>query len=208
MKKLTIISLFFLSVQLIGQVNSTEKCSLLQLRNFERTSFSFEEKSQDSLPPVQKGRILSEFLIGNIIGFGSAIPSYLIGAGIGLTLNEPHHWVSPTGVLSVILAYPFAVAYGVYIIGNIGIEEGSYWSTLLGTLGGISVGIGVGYLAHDLDNNNTLTTVALLCPSVGAIIGFNSSRRLETNPYSFKIEQNKYSILKPDYSIQLLRVNF
>jgi len=132
----------------------------------------------------------------------------LIGAGIGLTLNEPHHWVSPTGVLSVILAYPFAVAYGVYIIGNIGIEEGSYWSTLLGTLGGISVGIGVGYLAHDLDNNNTLTTVALLCPSVGAIIGFNSSRRLETNTYSFKIEQNKYSILKPDYSIQLLRVNF
>lgn len=208
MKKLTIISLIFLSMQLFAQVNSIEKGSLLQLRNFELKSFSFEEKLQDSLPPVSKGRIVSEFFIGNIIGVGGIIPGYLIGAAIGPLSGHNQLSVSGAGLITAFVTYPLALAYGVYIIGNIGIEEGSYWSTFWGTICGVGVGIGLNSAANYVNNSKTLYTIPFLCPSVGAIIGFNSSRRLETIGYSFKIEQNKYSILKPEFSMQLLRVNF
>jgi len=208
MKKLTIVSLFFLSVQLFAQVNSTEKSSLLQLRNFEHSNFSFEEKSKDSLPPVSTGKVFAEFFGGNLIGYGLMFPSLLLSAGIISLGGENNKWTSATGALTFILSYPFAIAYGVYVVGNIGDVEGSYWSTFLGTLGGIGVSVGVGMLSKKSENYHGVNVFTLLFPSVGAIIGFNSSRRLETNTYSFKVEQNKYSILKPDYSIQLLRVNF
>ena len=136
------------------------------------------------------------------------MPSYLLGAGFEWMIGKSTGFISEIGALSMILAYPFAVSYGVYIIGNIGIEDGSYWSTFWGTLGGIGSAIGIAVVASKLDDNKTLYTVASFCPSVGAIIGFNSSRRLESNYSTFKVEQNKYSILKPDFSMQLFRINF
>jgi len=208
MKKLTILSLIFLSAQLFAQVKSIEKSSLLQLRSFERTSFSFEEKSKDSLPPISTGKVFAEFFCGNIIGYGLMFPSFLLSAGIISLGGENNKWVSATGILTFVLSYPLAIAYGVYVVGNIGDEEGSYWSTFWGTLGGIGVSIGVGMLPKKSENYHGVNVFTLLFPSVGAIIGFNSSRRLESNMYSFKVEQNKYSILKPDFSFQLLRVNF
>lgn len=208
MKKLTIIFLIFLSTQLIAQVNSIDKGSLLQLRNFERTSFSFEEKSQDSLPPISKGKIISEYVLGSGMGLGLSLLCAAIGAGIGSLAGEDAMYGSPSAALAFIFSYPFCLAYGVYTVGNIGAEEGSYWSTFWGTLGGIGTGILIGAIGSKLHDNPTLYGIALLCPSAGAVIGFNSSRRLETNTYSFKVEQNKYSILKPDFSLQLFRINF
>ena len=115
---------------------------------------------------------------------------------------------SKIGALTAFVSLPFSFAYGVYLIGNIGMEEGSYWSTFDGALWGVGVGIGIIAAVWKSDNNSVLIAVALCSPSIGAIIGFNSSRRLESNMYSFKVEQNKYSILKPDFSMQLFRVNF
>ncbi len=208
MKKLTIVSLICLSMQLFAQVNSTVKGSLLQLRNFERTSFSFQEKSKDSLPPVSTGKIFAEFFGGNTIGFGLSLVGGAVGAGIGDIIKTKPKDIYLPATIGILLSYPFSVAYGVYVIGNIGVEDGSYWSTFQGTLWGVGVALSLGAIGSKLHDNPTLYGIAVFCPSIGAIIGFNSSRRLETNTYSFKIEQNKYSILKPDFSIQLLRVNF
>ncbi|MFA6597506.1 MAG: hypothetical protein WCS69_07275 [Ignavibacteriaceae bacterium] len=142
------------------------------------------------------------------MGFGLSILCGAVGAGIGSLAGEDMMYGSGSAALAFIISYPFTLAYGVYVIGNIGVQEGSYWSTFWGTLGGIGAGIAIATVANKLHDNKNLYTVASFCPSAGAIIGFNSSRRLETNTYSFKIEQNKYSILKPDFSFQLLRVNF
>ena len=208
MKKPTIISMIFLSVQLFAQVNPTEKGSLLQLRNFERTSFSFEVKSQDSLPPISSGKIVAEFIGGNIIGLGLMFVGGAVGAGIGDIIKTKPADIYLPATLGFLLSYPFSVAYGVYVIGNIGVEEGSYWSTFQGALYGVGVGLSIAAIGSKVHDNSNLYGIAAFCPSVGAIIGFNSSRRLETNTSTFKLEQNKYSILQPDFSLQLLRVNF
>jgi len=68
--------------------------------------------------------------------------------------------------------------------------------------------MGIATIGSQLDDNKTLYTVAAFCPSAGAIIGFNSSRRLESEKVSYKIEPTNNQILKPDFSFQLFRINF
>lgn len=208
MKRLAIVSIIFLSAQLFSQITKTEEGSMLQLRTFQHVNDLFEEKPQDSLPPVTTGKIFTELLMGNMIGMISIFPSYLVGVGIGSLAGEDQQYFSGAGLLTVLLAYPFSLTLGVYVIGNVGVGEGSYWTTFLGTLGGIGVALGIGAIGSKLHDNQTLYGIALLCPSVGAVVGYNSSRRLESNSYSFKVEQTNYSILKPDFSFQLFRVNF
>ena len=215
MKKLTIISLIFLSVQLLSQDNSTEKSSLLQLRNFERTSFSIEENSQDSLPPIS----LPKFILQSVVGIG-------LGFAVGDLFKKNFEATSTSGgdgpdfrpIIWFLIGDALGSGLGVYLIGNYGSTNGNLFYTLLGSAFGTFCGA--------LLSGGTETAVPLiLLPTAGALFLFNATREFDDD-YSdtaiLNIKNEKVHFGTPRifltridetsnklrYNFELLRVNF
>lgn len=138
-------------------------------------------------PALEPLRISGEVLAGNLAGIGG----YFLGNALGhhIASRWPDQSETTRYFISDGMAYTgaaFATAGGVYAVGTIGDQTGSFSATLLGT----GVGAGVAwvldrtFLADDnspsASASQTRWTQALvksLLPSIGATIGFNSSRR-------------------------------
>ena len=136
-----------------------------------------------------KQRLPQAFVIaGNVAGLGG----YFVGQAVGDQIAS--RWPDQNEHTSVFIttgfAYTgaaFATAGGVYAVGSIGDQRGSFSATMLGA----GVGAGVAWvldrtLFADGDDSasgsRTRWTQTLLnstLPSIGATIGFNSSRRFQ-----------------------------
>ena len=158
-------------------------------------SINVENKKQNHLkPPRSVIRIAGEILAGAAAGFAVAVPAeYVIGAGVdksGLAGFET--------LIKMILVLPpvygLGSAVGVYLLGNIGKQTGSFLLTLgCGLLGGL-VMLGMLIVLSVLSEVLivgverivlwTLGVIILLIPAIIATLGFNSSRRYKEPPSS------------------------
>jgi len=133
-------------------------------------------------PPVSKGRIIGEVLaamaaMGVVGGLGGVI-------FIKAYYNAFHDKDCMAGLagLSVWIRLvcpfliPLAAATTVYLIGRIGEQTGSFWATLGLSIVGPILGMIAGKIALSFDTWAHLEC-ALLVPSLGAVIGFNLTRR-------------------------------
>ena len=137
-------------------------------------------------PALEPLRITGEVVVGNIAGLGG----YFVGQALGNHIAS--RWPDQNEHTSVFIttgfAYTgaaFATAGGVYAVGSMGDQRGSFSATMLGT----GVGAGVAWvldrtLFSDIDDTASgsrtrwaQTLLNSLLPSIGATIGFNSSRR-------------------------------
>ncbi len=159
-------------VQLSGQIY------LLELANVESKEEQYEK------PPLSKGRIAGEILAGGAVGavlaLGGGLACGAIGREIGHAISDSSGknesglcagWFDAECkgffigiIVGVTLGYVLGTATGVYLIGNIGNETGSFSRALLGTIAGGCV------------------PVPFLGSAIGATFMFNTTRRYKSPP--------------------------
>jgi hypothetical protein len=124
-------------------------------------------------PPPSMGRIAGELLLGGLVGAGGALVGLLMGAAICEDSGQScDAWAIGGAYAGSIAAIPF----GVRAAGAIGDQTGSLGATYLGGLLG-----GAGGLLMLANGRSSITAVGLvLAPSVGAVIGFNTTRRYKS----------------------------
>jgi len=113
-------------------------------------------------------RIGGEFAAGGAGGFIVGI----IGGGIGARLDNSNDCFWGSCLFpGFLIGYPIGAAAGVYLIGNIGNETGSFWATLGGSILGWILALEV------IDTSSHDWGLILVAAPIGGIIGFNLTRR-------------------------------
>jgi len=123
-------------------------------------------------PPASAGRLSGELLLGMVVGTGGALIGALLGNGLCIGGGENNDCdASLIGG-----AYVGAVAtipIGVRAVGTSGDQTGSLGMTYLGSLLG-----GLGGLLMLANGRENITALGLIfAPPLGAVIGFNATRR-------------------------------
>jgi hypothetical protein len=136
-------------------------------------------QSSGPTPNINISRISGEFAAGGVFGF---LLSYVF-AGIGyktIGLQDEED----SGMLGAFVGFFAGAAvgssFGVYIIGNIGNQTGSYGATLLGS----TLGIGISLITLSDPDDSAFWIKLYTLPALGGIMGFNASRRYKTMPAS------------------------
>lgn len=145
-------------------------------------------EAQRARPPLSAGRVTGELVAGTYVG----IASYLIGRYAGeriadLAGAERDATIRRAGIASGVLIAGLATAGTVYGIGNVDGQTGEFDATYLGTGVGFVAGwaLSRAILGPEERPKQGMSTAArwatanviALLPSIGATIGFNSSRR-------------------------------
>ncbi len=122
-------------------------------------------------PPLNTGRIALE----SVAGFGGGIVTAIAGVFIGDMIGPDDCYGAPLcisrgAMVGMMIGYPIGTAIGVYAVGNIGNQTGSFWTTLAGSASGFFIGA---LVAGAVENEIPfiLTSVA------GPVIAFNMSRK-------------------------------
>lgn len=146
-------------------------------------------QAQQSRPPLSAGRVTGQLVGGTYAGIGG----FLVGRFVGERLAdiggaESDQAMDRIGITAGVLVAGVATAGTVYGIGNIGDQTGDFDATYLGT--------GVGFVAGwalsrailgpaerprqgmSTAMRWTMANVIALLPSIGATVGFNSTRRM------------------------------
>jgi hypothetical protein len=145
------------------------------------------EAQRAARPTLEPLRVTGEVVVGSYAGIGG----YFLGSALGHHIAErwPDGSATTNDFITSGFAYSgaaFATAGGVYMVGASGNQRGSFSATMLGT----GVGAGLAWVLDQTffsndgndsaDASRTRWTQALvksLLPSIGATVGFNSSRR-------------------------------
>lgn len=139
-------------------------------------------------PRLDTGRVAAEALGGAYAGIGGFMLGRYVGMEVGemvgvdsdVTRRRVGHF---TGAAFGTLA----TAGFVYAVGSIGDTAGDFNATLLGTGVGLVAGAAIGRLIFPAGDTSgmsskarwaTINVLALL-PSIGATVGFNSTRRFQ-----------------------------
>ena len=213
MKKLTIISLIFLSAQLLSQTQSLAyRKPFSENLQLQIDSLSSEKRSSE-FPSIKK------MVFQEIGGLGMGSLGSLLGGLLGVIGNE-HMGEGPSlgFVVGVIAGFALGNAAGVYWVGNTKEVQGSFGYTLLGSCTGITAGL---YIA-----NLTKSVIPFfILPGVGGIIAFYLSAE-EVVPAKtdalIQIQNDKVQFGAPRifltridetsnklrYNFELLRLNF
>ncbi len=146
-------------------------------------------EAQQARPALSAGRVTGQLVAGTYVGIGG----FLVGRFVGERLAdlggaESDRAMKVVGSFTGILVAGVATAGSVYGIGNIGEQTGDFDATYLGT--------GVGFVASWALSRAILgpaerpregmstaarwatANVMALLPSIGATVGFNSTRRV------------------------------
>jgi len=150
---------------------------LLGVTNVENRAPRYEK------PPLSVLRIAGEILAGTVGGFAGVVgPISVFSSG------ESEDWGGFFAVLCVVpITYPLGSAIGVYLVGNIGNETGSFLATLGGSILGFGVVIAglAGAIAVE-ERTEDLLGIAIYttawAPTIGATIGLNLTRRYKSPP--------------------------
>jgi len=196
---LIIILLF--NYKLYSSTIGMDRFSDLKFRNYTENqsivNINYEEANKDSIsdnkiygniiPPLSFYRIAGEcvggFVVGAVGAYGLII-LYSMGA-------DKNIWGGDIGVSIIIsdIGWILGNELGVYIVGNIGNETGSLLKTIIyGTaisIGVQAISMGFYYLSMEEGQSNIYTlyeSAMMLGPTIGAIIGFNITRKYKKQP--------------------------
>jgi hypothetical protein len=130
---------------------------------------------------------------GGALGFAGLMGGMIIGAEegcyeLGCGMGE--------GLIGLTIGHTLGSAIGVYLVGNIGNETGSFLATLGGSILGGGLGLTFVFLSGEL-----LPFPLLVCPPIGATIGFNLTRRYKSPPTSetalINVRDSQISLVVP-----------
>lgn len=156
--------------------------------------------------PSAGEELIGQFFGGNLggiaLGFGTGYVGYL------LTKRGHGHWDGAEGlILGFVAGHCAGSIIGVYGIGSSKNFTGDVGSTILGGVLGTGAGIGTLFIAP----NEVVAWSTLAFPTVGAMVGFNSTLRyktLENNNKSELKDLGSQLKIKNDFEMQVLKVNF
>ena len=139
------------------------------------------KKQKPRKPPLGPARIAGELLAGTLGG--------IIGVGplIELARDKYSEWGFGY-ILMFLLTYPLGgliSTVGVYLVGIIGNQIGSFWATLGCTVLGASAAFIIAFAAdigHWAVGNGALFAILCAAPTLGAVVGFNLTRRYKSPP--------------------------
>lgn len=146
--------------------------------------------AQRARPPLAAGRIAGELVAGTYVGIGGFLVGRFAGERMAEILGaETDATIRRVGVTSGVLVAGLATAGTVYGIGNIDDQTGDFSATYLGTGVGFVAGWALArvFLGPEERPREGMSTAArwaaanviALLPSIGATVGFNSSRRFK-----------------------------
>jgi hypothetical protein len=140
---------------------------------------SWGEAGQAQRPPVKTGKVAAQILAGVGVTGGMFALSILTASESTLDDDEAMRRRATTWMVFGGAALTPAV---VYLIGNHGPQQGSLGKTYLYAAVGAAVGGVLLYLAFETDSDALgifALTVSTFAPAVGAVIGYNASRRYD-----------------------------
>lgn len=125
-------------------------------------------------PPPSIGRISGEILLGMVVGAGGALIGALLGNAMCIGgSSSDGSGCDDSAIGGAYIGAIATIPIGVRSVGNSGDQTGSLGMTYLGSLiGGVG---GLLMLANGRDNITALGLI--LAPPLGAVIGFNATRR-------------------------------
>jgi len=153
-------------------------------RQMERRAIAIESRSQAqaaaaedaTTPPFSVLRVIGEIAAGSGIALVMAIPGAAIGRAVDCQGDEAceNQEFGPAGLwVGAYMGASLGFALGVYAVGSIGDETGSFWAT---TLSGVAGGLlGAGLLTTSDDAGGFF----LLLPVVGSLTAFNVTREYD-----------------------------
>ena len=132
-------------------------------------------------PPPSVGRIAGEIAVGEVGGWVGIIPVFWV---IQL-FDDPErddvfkypYLALPTILLTMVAGPSLGSSCGVYLVGNIGNETGSFLRTL-----GVSAGVAAIGVLSIFGGAEPGFLLLALGPPIGATIGFNRTRRYDSPP--------------------------
>lgn len=154
------------SFQTPGFQQFSERTHLLRITSIEKRKQTWEK------PPLRVRRILGEILAGGALGYALGYGGAYLGAAVtggGEELFAGRLWWG--AVLGGSLGASIGSALGVYIIGSIGDETGSFGATFRGSI------LGMGLVWAAILLRTPLAYMSIAAPPILACIGFNNTRR-------------------------------
>jgi hypothetical protein len=151
-------------------------------------AFQMTPSHQMRTPPLEPARVAGQVLAGAYAGIGG----YFVGSWVGKVVvnNMPMASDGTKEQVSFVFGVAgatAATAASVSAIGNIGDQTGRYDTALLGTAGGVAVGLVLNQLLYgharlpEEEGSSRIrwleASLEALLPSIGATIAFNSTRR-------------------------------
>lgn len=156
------------------------------------------KRQQYEKPPLSVGRFAGEILAGGALGTVLSILGGKTGFEIGDALSEDpsprRGFIIPiltdaeiAGLLvGLSVGWMLGNTTGVYAVGASGNVTGSFLATLggsiLGGLAGVVIIGGTGDTLSDYLPGDAIVTLLFAAPAIGAVIGFNVTRRYESPP--------------------------
>jgi hypothetical protein len=149
--------------------------------DFNSWSSAAAEREPPPRPPLNAGRVAGEILSGTVCGTVCGIA--LATAGWALTYNynpEFGDFSRLTGLswayIGASIGFIIGTPLGVWIVGSIGNETGSFFAALGGSfLGALTV-----VLATQIFKSEDFSLIYLALPIVGSTIAFNMTRRYKS----------------------------
>ncbi len=165
---------------------------------------------------IQAGRARKSALnIGKVVGeiVGGAAAGGLLGTAgwyIGYNLSDYYMYQLWGASIFGSIGYIVGSSIGVYLVGNIGNETGSYLAAIGGSILGFAAGTGIALALWDvLPRENQALIPFFAAPLIGATIGFNATRKkkspLEQGDALFNFNEWKMCLAVPDISLRLRR---
>ncbi len=134
----------------------------------------------DEKPPLSPVRIAGEIVCGYSAGLAGGVVSVLALKPIADSVSGGRDVILAIGVST---GYAFGSVGGVYLVGSLGNQTGSFSTTMLGVLMGAAVGVTGAIITVAIigDEDNHYAELPLfVAPAIGATIGFNLSRRYKS----------------------------
>ena len=162
-------------------------------------------------PPLSGASIAGEVLAGGLGGIAGGCVGALVGSELVYQLvtgKTPYEFSGLLyGLGGFYIGYPLGSVIGVYLMGNIGDESGSFLATLGGSYIGELVGTAVlvWYFRRAKDSNmKWVIAPALLAAPVAATIAFNLTRKYKSSADSGGGKQSA----APAIYLNLLKMRF
>lgn len=145
-------------------------------------------RAQQARPALSAGRVTGQLVAGTYAGIGGFLVGRFVGERLAdLSGAERDKTMSLVGNTTGALVAGVATAGSVYAIGNIGDQTGDFDATYLGTGVGFVAGwalsrVILGPAERPRQGMSTAArwataNVIAFLPSIGATVGFNSTRR-------------------------------
>ena len=194
-------------------------CNNLLAENFSKTDLLQEDMFDDEYsnmkfyekPPLNSKNIAGEVFVGSIVG--------------GIYLHKQQKNIDNLGLAAVLVTFDLFITSGfvsgsTYMIGKIGEQTGSFIKTYNYSVGCgfVTWAIGGAIEKRNLKFSESILYYYLPGSVIGAVFGFNQSRRYDLNPPRLLLGRNQnvhfgalnftFSQMNREYKINLLEWRF